>query len=148
MASSEPSLIAEASSEHGVEATLYSDHVMYVRFPRGIVVDVEVARGNRDVQQAVADGPYVVVAEASELAYFDREAREFLATDRNKLQLAIAVIVGARISKYVVERWQADHDIDRPVATFHDPAKAFDWARKQALELVPDSDRGGQTAAD
>ena len=43
MASSEPSLIAEASSEHGVEATLYSDHVMYVRFPRGIVVDVEAA---------------------------------------------------------------------------------------------------------
>ena len=136
----QPRVIAADTSEHGIDARLYEDRVMHVVFPRGIVVDTDVARANRQLQASLTDGPYVVVADATQLAYLDRDARAFLASDERGKQVAIAVVVGRRISSYVVERWTTDHEIDRPVEMFHDPAEAFAWARARAAELIGDDD--------
>ena len=132
----EREIIAQSTADEGVTATLYSDGVMLVEFPRGTVVDIEVAKSTRELQFSVSDGPYVVVADATRIAYFDKEAREYLSTDDRHLQLANAVIVGPRISKYVVERWVTDYELDRPVGMFFTADEAFEWARKKAAELL------------
>jgi len=133
---SEPAVVATASADVGVVASLYEDGVMVVEFMPGLIVDGDVARMTRELQAAVADGPFVAVADLRGLAYADNEAREHFSTDPSGDQCAIALLVGPRVSSYVAARWVSDYELDRPVRVFTEPAAALEWARQTAREFI------------
>jgi len=133
---SEPAVAATASADVGVVASLYEDGVMVVEFMPGLIVDGDVARMTRELQAAVADGPFVAVADLRGLAYADNEAREHFSTDPSGDQCAIALLVGPRVSSYVAARWVSDYELDRPVRVFTEPAAALEWARQTAREFI------------
>ena len=133
-----PEQIRSVRADEGVTSTLYDDGVMHLDFHRGVLIDEVVARAARRTQEELTDDAYVLVVDATKLAYMEADAMEFLATEPRRKQLALAIVVGPRITRFVVERATTDHEYDRPVAIFFDPAEAWSWARRKAAEFRTD----------
>ena len=120
----------------GVTLTSYADGVLHAVVDDGLLLDESAAREFRRQLRAVAKGPFVVVGDLRGVPFVDREARAVFADDEGGLVLATAVIVGREgPMRLLAERWLADHDVLRPVATFEESTAALAWGHNRAAEL-------------
>jgi hypothetical protein len=120
----------------GITLTTYVDGVVLAVVDDGLLLDKSASLEFRRQLVAVAKGPFVVVGDLRGVPFIDREARAVFAGDEGGMLLATAVVVGREgPMRLLTERWLADHDVRRPIATFSERADALAWARSKAVEL-------------
>lgn len=82
--------------------------------------------------KALASGqPVVILADARELGFADRKARDVFADSDIEGRVATAVIVSNRVVRYLAEQYARQTEGRRPFAVFNSERDAIDWAGEQ-----------------
>lgn len=105
----------------------------------GAVLDERTARHAYDAASALASGePVAIVADARELGFANRRARELLGESQIEGRVATAVIVRGAVIRFLAEQYARRVGETRPFEIFEDEVEAIGWA----IDRVRDAGTG------
>ncbi len=111
---------------------LRADGVIFWKVAFGSTIDENSAREAEAAAKALASGdPVVIIADARELGFADRKARDVFADAEIEGNVATGVIVSSRVVRYLAEQYARQTEGKRPFAIFNVESAAVEWANEQ-----------------
>jgi hypothetical protein len=120
------------------EMVLRDDGVLVHTLDVGALVDRRVAaQVVHDTEVLAAGAPIAVVVDLRNVAYADRESRRLFATNTaGGVEVATALVVGAKVPEFLAAQWVGESDLNRPASVFWDIEEATSWAAARRQELA------------
>ena len=111
---------------------LRADGVIFWSVSFGSTIDENSAREAAAAAKALASGePVVIIADARQLGFADRKARDVFADAEIEGRVATGVIVSSRVVRYLAEQYARQTEGKRPFRIFNTESEAVTWAHDQ-----------------
>lgn len=111
---------------------LRGNGIIFWKLSFGSTLDEGSAMEAAEAAKALAfGGPVVIIADARELGFADRRAREVLGDAEIEGRVATGVIVSSRVVRYLAEQYARQTAGRRPFEIFNHEGPAIEWANEQ-----------------